>query len=109
MHELSLVEDILRISIDASGGRPITRVVLKVGQLSCVMPEALQLCFDSVRAGTVLSGAELVLELIPGRARCEQCGGEYDLPELYEPCPCGSCHRTVLQGQELIIQTVEFE
>lgn len=109
MHELSLVEEILRISADASNGRPVTRVVLKVGQLSCVMPEALRFCFDSVKAGTVLQNATLELHSIPGRARCQDCGADYALEELYQPCACGSCRRTLVQGQELVIQTVECE
>lgn len=107
MHELSLVEEILRISADASRGRPVRRVVLKVGTLSCVQPDALQFCFDSVKAGTVLANATLELHSIPGLARCQDCHAEYALEELYQPCSCGSCRRTVLQGQELVIQTVE--
>lgn len=107
MHELSLVDEILRISADASGGRPVTRVVLEVGQLSCVSAEALQFCFDSVKAGTVLEIATLELHSIPGLARCQDCGVDYVLEELYQPCQCGSCRRTLLQGQELVIQSVE--
>lgn len=108
MHELSLVEEILHISSAAARGRTVKRVVLKVGVLSCVMPEALQFCFDSVKQDTLLHHAELVLEPVPGLAHCETCGTDYALAELWQPCPCGSVERRLLQGQELVVQTLEF-
>lgn len=108
MHELSLVEEILRISSAAAGGRTVKRIVLKVGALSCVMPDALQFCFDSVKQGTPLDSAELALVPVPGLAHCETCGTDYALAELWQPCPCGSVERRLLQGQELVVQTLEF-
>lgn len=109
MHELSLVEEIIRISTAAAQGRPVRRITLKIGALSCVMPEALQFCFDSGKEGTVLAAAQLQIERIPGEAECHACGQRYALEELYQPCPCGSCERSVLQGQEILIQTLEYD
>ncbi|MFZ5603818.1 MAG: hydrogenase maturation nickel metallochaperone HypA [Pseudomonadota bacterium] len=109
MHELSLVEDILRIAGKQAGGRTVKRVVLEVGALTCVMPEALEFCFDSCKAAAALEQAQLVIERHAGVARCEQCGSEFELDELYQPCACGSFDKAILQGQELRILSLELE
>ena len=108
MHELSLVEEIFRIATEQSAGRPVLKVVMRVGALTCVMPEALQFCFDSGKADTVLAGAMLVIEPVAGRAHCNDCGNEFAIDELYDICRCGSFDKRIVQGQELIVQTLEF-
>lgn len=109
MHELSLVEDILRIAGKESGGRTVTRVVLEVGALTCVTPEALEFCFDSCKAAAALAQAQLTIERRAGVARCDQCGNEFEIGELYQPCACGSFDKDILQGQELRIISLELQ
>ncbi len=108
MHELSLVEEIFRIAQQQAQGRPVERVVLTLGALTCVMPEALQFCFDSGKRDTLLHNAVLEIESRAGRARCNQCHTEFELDELYQPCQCGSFDRTILQGQELLVRALEL-
>lgn len=109
MHELSLVEDIMRIAVEQAGGRTVTRIVLEVGTLTCVLPDALQFCFDSGKAATPLRDAVLAIHRIPARACCNQCHTEFELEELYQPCACGSFDKTILQGQELLVRTLELQ
>src|SRR3990167_464489 len=109
MHELSLVEDILRIVGKQSGGRTVKNVVLEVGALTCVTPEALEFCFDSCKAAAALEKAQLIIERRTGVACCDQCGNEFAIDELYQPCACGSFDKTILQGQELRIISLELE
>ena len=48
MHELALTREIVAIVCEAAGGRRVHKVTLEIGQLSCVMPEAIEFCFDAV-------------------------------------------------------------
>jgi hydrogenase nickel incorporation protein HypA/HybF len=51
MHEVSLLESTLELAVDYAhqqGATQIHRLTLRVGQLSGVIPEALQFAFDIV-------------------------------------------------------------
>lgn len=108
MHELSLMEDVIRIVQTHAGDRTVTAVRLKIGALTCVQPDALRFCFAACKAGTLLQNAVLDIETVPARARCHRCGQTFALDELYQPCPCGSFEKTLLQGQELHVQSLEL-
>jgi hydrogenase nickel incorporation protein HypA/HybF len=66
MHELGIVEQIVEIVGARTGGVPVKRVVLEVGTLSCVLPDALRFCFDLATEGTVVEGAELSIREAAG-------------------------------------------
>jgi hydrogenase nickel incorporation protein HypA/HybF len=109
MHELSITRNIVAIVDEAARGRRVCRVMLQIGKLSGVMPDAVLFCFDIVAQGTALHGARLDIEEIEARARCDTCGGESSLPHLGASCPCGSRRLTLIQGEELKIRTIELE
>jgi hydrogenase nickel incorporation protein HypA/HybF len=66
MHELALTRDIVAIVCEAAGGRRIHKVTLEVGKMSCVMPEAIEFCFDAVAQGTRAEGAHLDIRWTDG-------------------------------------------
>ncbi|BCX89649.1 hydrogenase nickel incorporation protein HypA/HybF [Methylomarinovum tepidoasis] len=103
MHELSLAES-LREIIETEAGRQgfsrVERVILQVGALSCVEPEAMRFCFDAVMAGSVAEGGVLEIVEVPGRGRCGGCG-EAEMGALYDPCPGCGRPLEVVQGREI--------
>ena len=48
MHELALTREIVDIVCKAANDRRVHKVTLEIGRLSCVMPEAIEFCFDVV-------------------------------------------------------------
>lgn len=94
MHELSLAASILRILEDAALAQAFRRVRtlhLCVPALAGVEIDALRFALDSLAPGTILEGADLVVDRPPGRALCAQCGEEVQVEELGEACPrCGA-------------------
>jgi len=107
MHELAITESIVAAITERLGDARITRVVLEVGRLSGVVPEAVRFCFDVCIQGTVLDGAVLEIVTLPGRARCCTCAAEAEVADLLAVCPCGSISLEVMAGQELCIREVE--
>lgn len=107
MHELAVTESIVAAITERLGDARITRVVLEVGSLSGVVPDAVQFCFDVCTKGTVLDGAVLEIVTLPGRARCCTCAAETEVADLLAVCPCGSIALEVMAGQELRIREVE--
>ena len=79
MHELgiAMAQDRRDRGAERSGGARVARVVVEIGKLAAVLPDAVRFCFDAAAAGTVVEGATLEIREMPGHsARCRACDGE---------------------------------
>ncbi len=107
MHEIGLVEEVIEIVRQRTGDAPIRRVVLEIGALAAVLPDAMRFAFEVCREGTPLAGAVLDLVETPGLARCRACGAEVRLDRPFGRCACGSADLDWMSGEELRIREVE--
>ncbi|MFB7499129.1 hydrogenase maturation nickel metallochaperone HypA [Streptomyces sp. NPDC056161] len=115
MHEMSIalavIEQVAEAAERAGDVTAVRSVRLQVGELAGVVPDALAFSFELACAGTLLEGAELVTEPVPGRARCAPCGHEWAVgmpPRL--SCPrCRGASTDLLSGRELRITGVRWE
>ena len=107
MHELGITQEILAVVAEHAGGARVRRVVLEIGKLSAILPDAVRFCFDLCSEGTVAEGAELEIIETPGRARCRACGGEVLLDKPFGRCACGCSNLEWLSGEELKIKEME--
>jgi hydrogenase nickel incorporation protein HypA/HybF len=107
---MSITQGIVDICIDNAGGRRVLSVTLEIGALSGVVPEAVEFCFAACCTGTLLEGASLVIDLIPGAGRCLDCKGEFPRSSLFDPCPgCGGFLIVQSCGEELRVKEIEVE
>lgn len=109
MHELGITQNIVAIVNEYAKGSKVRRVVVEIGQLSAIMPDAVQFCFDICTQRTTLAGATLEIIVIPGLAKCRQCGAEIPLEKPFGICGCGSPHLDLITGEELKIKEIEVE
>jgi hydrogenase nickel incorporation protein HypA/HybF len=107
MHELGITQEVVAIVSERTKGARVSRVVLEIGKLSAVLPDAVRFCFDLCCQGTGLEGAELEIREIPGRARCRSCDAEVLLDRPFGRCECGNTDLEWLTGEELIVKEVE--
>jgi hydrogenase nickel incorporation protein HypA/HybF len=107
MHEMALTLDVVDLVATRTAGRRVSCVRLDVGELTAVVPDALRFCFDLATAGTGLDGARLEMRLLPGQIRCRGCGATTGCADRILLCPCGSADVTVVQGEELVVTSVE--
>lgn len=115
MHEMSIAMAVIgqveEAAEQAGDVTAVRSVRLRVGELAGVVPDALSFCFELACAGTVLEGAELVTDTVPGRARCAPCAHEWavGMPPLLS-CPlCDGGTTDLLSGRELQIVAVRWE
>ncbi|MBL0714229.1 MAG: hydrogenase maturation nickel metallochaperone HypA [Desulfosarcina sp.] len=113
MHEMGVamqIVEIARSSIPAEmADARVARVNLKVGKLSAIVPDSLRFCFEVVARETPLEGAELHIEEIPVRARCNACQHAWTIDQPAFVCPaCDSGDITLLSGRELDIESLEL-
>ncbi len=113
MHEMSLMEDMLRIveeSARAQGCGRVRTVVLEVGRLAGVETEALRFAFDVVTAGSLAEGATLEIEEPEGRGCCLACGEETKVTARYDACPrCGTLPLQITGGTGLRVKAIDVE
>ncbi|HJK96160.1 MAG TPA: hydrogenase maturation nickel metallochaperone HypA [Polyangiaceae bacterium LLY-WYZ-14_1] len=108
MHELGITRNIVRIVDEHAADKSVKRVVLQIGALSEVLPDAVLFCFEICAKGTACEGAELVIERPPGRGRCRRCGRERPMETLVGGCDaCDGAALEVVGGQELLVKEME--
>lgn len=111
MHELSVMQEAMALAIEHAArldARAIHRIVLRVGRLSGVVPEAMVFAFDAVATGTIAEGAALEVEDVPPACHCESCGQEFEPPPFEYDCPrCGALASRVVRGRELELAGLE--
>ena len=110
---MSLAEGIRQIvetSGHVQGFTSVRRVVLEIGRLSNVEPEALRFCFDAVAHDSIMQGALLEIEELPGQAWCMPCSISVVIPELGAACPrCGGYQVQVTGGTEMRVKELEVD
>ncbi len=107
MHELAIAQGVVEAVEERTGGARVLRVVLRIGRLACVEPDAIRTCFDACARGTPVEGAALDIEDVPARAACRTCGGEVEVDPRIPLCACGSADLDLRSGGELTVVAVE--
>lgn len=108
MHEMSITQGIIDLCVEHAGERRVSSLVVEIGELSTVVPEAIEFCFEACSAGTLLEGSQLNILRIPGRGECRECGMETPLTELFGVCQsCGSYRVVVIAGEEMRVREIE--
>ena len=113
MHELSVCQGLLSqveaIAREHAANR-VSLISLQIGPLSGVEPALLQQAFTLARAGSVAAEASLVIEALPVRVSCENCGRESEVAPNRLLCGhCGDYHTRLLSGDELLLMRVELD
>lgn len=112
MHELSIATAIVEQADEwarADGAVRVSAVTVRVGELSGVVPDALDFAFEVARDGTALAGARLVVEQVTAHAWCGPCAEEFavGMPPFFW-CPrCDRPSTELRSGRELEITAVE--
>ncbi len=110
MHEMSITQGIIDICVEHAGGRRIRSLNVEIGELSSVVPEAIEFCFEACSCETPLEGAILNIIRVPGRGLCQECGQESKITDLYGSCRhCGSYRVSIVAGEEMRVCEIEVD
>ena len=113
MHELAIAESIIKTVLDVAErqklGR-INKIVVRIGALTDVVPDALQFGFEAASIDTELEGAQLTINTVPIAGKCNSCGKSFEVEEHIFLCPvCESFDIEVTSGDELDIEYMEVD
>jgi hydrogenase nickel incorporation protein HypA/HybF len=114
VHELSIMGSILDIVLqhaDKNGARKVTRINLRIGQLSDIIPDWAQTYFDMLSKDTIADGALLDIEHVPVKVKCRDCGHEHTFKDKKWAFTCVKCESTeieLLEGREFSVTSIEI-
>lgn len=112
MHETDLAIEIIVLAREQMllyKAREVKHIGLKVGELSCVAPEALTFAFGEAIKNTELKQATLTIEHIVATAKCPKHG--IVRLELNKGLVCPICQQLIpdiLTGEELELDSLEL-
>ena len=110
MHELSITQGIIEICAQHAGSRRVTSLDVEIGELSGVVPDAMEFCFEACSQGTLLEGARLNIIRIPAFGRCDECDYEGPVSSLFDSCTrCGGYRVVLAKGDEMRVREIEVE
>ena len=113
MHELAicqaLINQVESIAAERNAGS-VSLIVVGMGPLSGVEEQLLKNAYPIASAGTVAENAKLVIENLPIKVRCNECGTEsIALPNKLTCKQCGNWQTQLISGDELMLMSVELE
>lgn len=110
MHEMSITQGIIDICEKHADGRRVLSLHVEIGELSSVVSEAVEFCFEACSSGTLLEGAQMNITRVPGMGCCQDCGAETPLTTLFDSCRnCGGFRFSILSGEEMQVREIEVE
>jgi hydrogenase nickel incorporation protein HypA/HybF len=113
MHELGIAQNILEIvkqSVPEEQAALVRWIRIRVGQLSGIVPDSLEFCFQAVAGETEMKEAGLVIEQVPTIFQCKKCAFRFQVNDLEFLCPtCGTSDLEIISGRELEIVEIELE
>lgn len=112
VHELSvcraLLAEVERIAVERSA-HGVQAIHVQIGVLSGVESALLETAWPSASAGSLAENAHLVIERMPLRVRCLDCGAESETAPSRLLCgACGSLHTHLISGDELLLVSLEL-
>jgi hydrogenase nickel incorporation protein HypA/HybF len=113
MHELSVTESILDITLryakEASATR-VTDLYIVAGQLSSIVDDSVQFYWEIIAKDTLAENAKLHFRRIPTELLCLDCTHRYKPTPDELACPqCGSFHVKVVAGEEFLLEAINVE
>jgi hydrogenase nickel incorporation protein HypA/HybF len=107
MHELGIALEIAERAVARAGDARVARIVVEIGALVAVLPDALRFAWDAVIEDSTLAGTTLEIVEIAGRGRCRACALEIALARPFGRCGCGNTDLELIAGEQLQIRSVE--
>jgi hydrogenase nickel incorporation protein HypA/HybF len=112
VHELSICQALIE-QVEAvarkEGALQVVLVRIGIGPLSGVEPQLLQQAFQLARAGSIAATASLLIDHLPVRVSCLECGQETEAEVTNLACAhCGDWHTRLVSGDEMLLTQVEL-
>jgi hydrogenase nickel incorporation protein HypA/HybF len=108
MHELSIATALFeQVKRHTPPGAQVLKARVLIGPMQGIEPDSLRFGWEAVWREDGENVPELVLDLPQWKLKCNECGREWESPELYVACECGSALASPIGGGELQLVSIE--
>jgi hydrogenase nickel incorporation protein HypA/HybF len=113
MHELAIAQAILdraKAASEGNGGGRVTKIGLRIGEISGVEADALSFGIEVLSKDTPCAGLALEIERPRRKLRCAACAAEFEPEGFAVACPkCQHPGSECIAGTELDVTFIELE
>ena len=113
MHELGIAEQMLKVALDHAAKNNAKRIIAFNVEMSAAMDESedsLRFHFGNLSRGTIAEGAHMEVIRVPVKAKCFECGNEFDWEEQDQVCPrCSSPRVRAVLHDEFRLASIDIE
>lgn len=110
MHELGIIIKVVEQVEEfckANNLTEIDKLVLEVGELSSMYPKYIEDVYPIAVENSMLANTELVIEMLPGIVKCNECNFSYNPKINNDSCPlCKSKDFTTITGTDFNIKAI---
>ena len=113
MHELSVTQSILDISLEYARNNQAKQIVaiqLQIGEITDFDDEWIQRYFDFVSKGTMAEGARLRITRTPAKLQCQSYSFVFRMDRATWESQCPSCRSKdtqLISGKEFRVEALE--
>lgn len=113
MHEAAVTDSMVQLVLSQAQehqAKVIRKVTVVVGAMSGIVPESMRFYFVELTKGTPAEGATLEVLEVPTKATCLTCAHHFELEDYLWLCPeCGDRHLDIVEGKELMVDSIEVD
>lgn len=122
MHEFSFAYSIFKVAESTAikyNAKKISEVYLEIGELTLIVPDLLRQSFKMATHGSIAEDAELIIEIVPGKIKCRECGkiSTVSLSEethikglqLFQCQHCKSKNTEVIEGKKANVKNIKIQ
>jgi hydrogenase nickel incorporation protein HypA/HybF len=112
MHELSVAQniiDIVKENVPSDELSNVKSILIDVGEMSGVVADSLEFCFDVVKLETPLQNSRIEIKKIPFILFCNSCNKDTSNTMGIRMCEyCGGFDTKIISGTEMNVTEVEL-
>lgn len=122
MHEFSFAYNIFKVAEATAikyNAKKISEVYLEIGELTLIVPDLLRQSFKMATHGSIAEGAELIIEIVPGKIKCRDCSeiSTVSLSEeayltglqLFQCQHCKSKNTEIVEGKKANVKNIKIQ
>lgn len=113
MHEVAIAQALVDLVIEqarAIRARRVTKVLVRIGELSGIVDSALVTAIEACSSGTLAEGMSVACDRVAWTAQCRGCECIFNVIDRFPQCPaCGHLGGKTVSGQELQFVEMEIE
>ncbi|HCL4437049.1 hydrogenase expression protein HupH [Clostridium botulinum] len=111
MHDTAVICEVVDIVLKTAKDNfleKITKVILHIGEFSCIQEDQLKFSYKIISKDTLLEGSDLIIEWVKPLAYCSHCNETFPVSFTHKECPiCHKVSEKIVSGYDTYVYSIE--